>query len=62
MRSHETVLEINYDASVIEDRLALRPFVQALFNAAAGETDERRDATRALPDTVVVGLRAVLTF
>lgn len=62
VRSHETVLEINYDASVIEDRLALRPFVQALFNPAAGEPDERRDATRALPDAVVLGLRAVLTF
>ncbi len=62
VRTHETVLEINYDASVIEDRLALRPFVQALFNPAAGEPDERRDASRALPGAVVLGLRAVLTF
>ena len=62
VRSHETVLEVNYDASVIEDRLALRPFAQALFNPAAGEPDERRDATRALPDALVLGLRAVLTF
>lgn len=62
VRTHETVLEINYDASVIEDRLALRPFVQALFNPAAGEPDERRNASRALPDAVVLGLRAVLTF
>ena len=62
VRSHETVLEINYDTSVIKDRLAIRPFAQALFNPAAGEPDERRDGTRALPTAVVLGLRAVLTF
>ncbi|MBP0466314.1 carbohydrate porin [Roseomonas sp. PWR1] len=62
VRSHETVVELNYDAVVIEDRLSLRPLAQLLFNPAAGEPDERRDRTRALPDAVVLGMRAVLTF
>lgn len=62
VRSHETVLEVNYDLSVIEDRLAVRPFVQALFNPAAGEPDARRSDTRALPDAVLLGVRLTAGF
>jgi len=62
VRSHETVLEVNYDLSVIEDRLSVRPFVQALFNPAAGEPDERRSSTRALPDAVLLGVRLTAGF
>lgn len=62
VREHETVLELNYDLAVIPDRLSLRPLVQFLFNPAAGEPDERRDATRPLPDALLLGLRTTLTF
>ena len=62
MRSHETVFELNYDLAVIPDRLAVRPLVQALFNPAAGEPDERRNPARALPDAVLLGLRLMATF
>jgi porin len=62
VRNHETVVELGYDIAVVPDRLALRPLVQGLFNPAAREPDERRNAERALPDAVLVGLRAVVTF
>lgn len=62
VRSHETVLEVNYNLSVIEDRFAVRPFVQALFNPAAGEPDARRSPTRALPDAMLLGLRLTAGF
>lgn len=62
VRSHETVLEVNYDLSVIEDRLSVRPFVQAMFNPAAGEPDARRSDTRAVPDAVLIGLRLTAGF
>jgi porin len=62
VRSHETVLEVNYDLSVIEDRFSMRPFVQALFNPAAGEPDARRSETRAVPDAVLLGLRLTAAF
>lgn len=62
VRSHETVLEVNYDVSVVEDRLSLRPFAQALFNPAAGEPDARRSSTRALPDAMLLGLRLTAAF
>lgn len=62
VRSHETVLELGYDAAVIADRLSLRPLVQVLFHPAAREPDERRNPERALPDAVLLGLRVVATF
>lgn len=62
LRSHETVLEVNYDAAMVPDRLFLRPFVQALFNPAAGAPDERQSATTSLPNSLLVGLRAVARF
>lgn len=62
IRSHETVLEVNYDVAVVEDRFFLRPFMQALINPAAGAADERRSATTSLPNSLLVGLRAVARF
>ncbi|MGX9965770.1 carbohydrate porin [Roseomonas sp. F4] len=62
VRDHEAVLELNYDLAVIPDRLSVRPLVQLLFNPAAGDPDERRDAARALPDAVLLGLRVTATF
>ncbi|MBR0684011.1 carbohydrate porin [Roseomonas eburnea] len=62
VRSHETVIEVNYDAAVVPERLFLRPFVQGLFNPAGGAPDERRGATRSMPDSLLVGLRAVTRF
>ncbi|CAH0304754.1 carbohydrate porin [Roseomonas sp. CECT 9278] len=61
-RRYETMIELNYDAAVIPDRLALRPLVQVLVNPAARQPDERRSATAPLPNAALVGLRAVLTF
>lgn len=62
VRSHETLLEVNYDFAVEPDRLYVRPLMQVLFNPAAGAADERRSATTSLPDAVLVGLRAVARF
>lgn len=62
VRSHETLLELNYDAAVVKDRLSVRPFVQALFNPAAREPNAQRDAQTALPNALVLGLRIVATF
>lgn len=62
VRNHETVVELNYDFAVIPEHVSIRPLVQVLFNPAAGEPDERRDAERALPDAVLIGLRLVTTF
>ena len=62
VRSHETVLEVNYDVAVVEDRLFLRPFVQGLFNPAAGAPDDRRSATTSMANSLLIGLRAVARF
>lgn len=57
VRDYETVVELNYTYSIIPNRLALRPLVQALFHPAAREPDDRRSAISALPNALVVGLR-----
>lgn len=62
VRSHETVLEVNYDVAVVEDRFFLRPFVQGLFNPAAGAPDDRRSATTSMANSLLIGLRAVARF
>ena len=62
VRSYETLLEANYDAAVVKDRLSVRPFVQVLFNPAAGEPNAQRNAETALPNALVLGLRIVATF
>lgn len=62
VRSHETVVEVNYDVAMVADRLFLRPFAQGLFNPGGGAADERRSATTALPNSVLVGMRAVARF
>ncbi len=59
IRNAETVLEINYDVMVIEDRLSIRPLMQFYFNPAAGEPNEQRDPSGSLPDAMVIGLRLV---
>ena len=61
-RSHETVLELNYDVAVVPDRFFLRPFVQGLFNPAAGAPDERNGAITSMANSLLVGLRAVARF
>lgn len=62
VRSHETVLEMNYDVAVVPDRFFLRPFAQGLFNPAAGQPDDRVSATTSLPNSLLIGLRAVARF
>ncbi len=62
VRSHETMVELNYDAAILPGRLFLRPLVQVLINPAARQPDPRRSATEPLPDSVLVGLRAVARF
>lgn len=62
IRSHEAVLEINYDIPLNEKKLSLRPLAQFLFNPAAKEPDERRSATQSLPNAIVVGLRMTAIF
>lgn len=62
VRSHETVLELNYDVAVVPDRFFLRPFVQGLINPVAGAPDERRSVATSLPNAVLIGLRAVARF
>ena len=62
IRSHETMIELNYDAAVIEDRLSIRPLLQVLLNPAARQPDERRSTTEPLPNAVLVGLRVVAKF
>lgn len=59
VRNHETVLEANYDYTVIKDRLSIRPLVQVYLNPAAGEPNEQRGPDTSLPDAVVIGLRMV---
>lgn len=61
VRTHETVVEVSYEASVTE-WLTVRPMVQVLFNPAAREPDPRRSATRALADAAVVGVRLSAAF
>ena len=55
-------MEVNYDVAMVADRLFLRPFAQGLFNPGGGAADERRSATTALPNSVLVGMRAVARF
>ena len=62
VRDYETIVELNYNYSIIPDRLAVRPLVQALFHPAAREPDERRSATSARPNALVVGLRLTATL
>jgi porin len=62
VRSHETMLEVNYDAAIMPDRLFLRPLVQVLLNPAARQPDERRSTTGALPDSILIGMRVVARF
>lgn len=62
VRDHETVVEANYDIAVLPGRLSVRPLVQALFNPAARAPDERRNATRALPDALLLGMRMTAPF
>ncbi len=62
IRSYETMIELNYDAAVIEDRLYLRPLVQVLVNPAAQQPDDRRSATDPLPNATLFGLRVVAKF
>jgi carbohydrate-selective porin OprB len=56
------MVELNYDAAILPGRLFLRPLVQVLINPAARQPDPRRSATEPLPDSVLVGLRAVARF
>jgi porin len=58
-RSHETMIELNYDAAIIPDRLFVRPLVQILVNPAARQPDERRSATEPLPNAAILGVRIV---
>jgi porin len=58
-RSHETMVELNYDAAIIPDRLFVRPLVQVLINPAARQPDERRSATEPLPNAAILGVRIV---
>ncbi len=62
IRSYETMIELNYDAAVIEERLYLRPLVQVLVNPAAQQPDDRRSATDPLPNATLFGLRVVAKF
>ncbi len=62
VRSHETVVELNYDVAIIPDRFYLRPFVQALINPAAGQPVEQGAAAMPLPNSLLVGLRGVARF
>ncbi len=62
LRTHETVVELNYDLAVVPGRLNLQPIVQWLINPAAGEPDERRSADRPLPDAFLLGMRVTASF
>jgi porin len=61
-RRYETMIELNYDAAILPDRLYLRPLVQLLVNPAARQPDERRSSTEPLPNATLVGLRVVARF
>jgi porin len=61
-RRYETMIELNYDAAILPDRLYLRPLVQLLVNPAARQPDERRSTTEPLPNATRVGLRVVAKF
>lgn len=61
-RRYETMIELNYDAAILPDRLYVRPLVQILVNPAAQQPDERRSATEQLPNATLVGLRVVAKF
>jgi porin len=61
VQTHETVVEVSYEAPVT-DWLTVRPMVQLLLNPAAREPDPRRSATRALPDAAVFGVRLSAAF
>ncbi len=62
VRSAETLVELNYAAAVVPDRLWVQPLVQVFVNPGAGAGDERRSTTQSLPNAVLVGARAVLRF
>ena len=58
VRTHETVLEVNYDLPV--GPVHLRPLAQWYINPAAGEPDE--ETGRKLHDAVLLGMRVQAEF
>lgn len=58
-RSHETVVEVNYNLPL--GAVEIRPLVQWMLNPAAGAAEERR-GNRALSDSLLVGLRLQITL
>ncbi len=62
IRSHETMLELNYSYAAIANRLAIQPLVQFYFNPAAGEPNQQRGTNTSLPDAFVIGLRLVASL
>lgn len=62
LRTHETIIELNYNFSVVADRFSVQPVVQWLTNPAAREPDERVSTTQPLKDAALVGVRLSLVF
>lgn len=61
-RDRETVIELNYDRMVVENRLWVRPLVQYVVNPGASAPDDRVNPRRGLDDAWVVGLRLTATY
>ncbi|WP_431282353.1 carbohydrate porin [Humitalea sp. 24SJ18S-53] len=62
LRTHETIIELNYNLSVVPDRFSVQPVVQWLMNPAAREPDERVSTVQPLGDAALIGVRLSLVF